>query len=688
MSITVNDNFKVNAPKLIDDRSKKVDGSPYFNKAEVLSSLPLSRRTVGLLVLIGEDYYYFKTGVALESDLHLLTPEVPTDIVETVTGNLVDNTDPSNPIVDLDPSTIDLSQFGNASANPFVRQTALDDKVDKIAGRGLSEANYTNTEKSKLATIETSAQVNKIERIYFNGDELPITSKAVYIDSQDDKITHLGNILTDENEVTFTTGFQWRINGQNYANASDFVTTIPYAGAGLERKDIVVVKDDNTMQRIAGTEVASNPVLPAVPPNTLLLSTISVYEDSIGTPTPPVIGDDFIAKVPLAVNVSVEGGEPIFHNTTILTEDRRFIIVDSYSGTGNILGILVEGGGTLYPDLRVVLRNDSGGDIILEHGYNTDIDIAGFYFQNGQDYRWRDGETIEFSYSGNSNKQLHSFSSSNASILEYNITSDVTAGAIEAGDTVIEGTTLTEFVEQLLLKTFYPTFTAYSISGNAGSAVEVGTGTKSITVNFTRGGIVGDAVGGIWNPTTVQGNVLGTATKYWIDSIDNGTTNSLNISKLTTLGSNSVDIAVDYGAGDQPKDSKGNNYLSPEPSGTLTGVATWTGFYYRTAIAGNSVPTASDIRNNYTARRSNAGVINMATGTSNVRFDLFLPQGSTLTSAIDQGNLGLDITSGFVLQGSDFSGLDANGDEVLYKHYVREIDNPYSVSSNIALTVT
>src|SRR5690606_30762128 len=202
MSITVNDNFKVNAPKLIDDRSKKVDGSPYLNKAEVLSLLPLSRRTIGLLVLIGEDYYYFKTGVTLESDLHPLTQEVPTDIVETVTGNLVDNTDPSNTIVNLDPSTIDLSQFGNASANPFVRQTALDNKVDKIPGRGLSEANYTNAEKSKLATIETSEKVNKIERIYFNGEKLQITSKAVYIESQDDKITHLRNILYDQNTST------------------------------------------------------------------------------------------------------------------------------------------------------------------------------------------------------------------------------------------------------------------------------------------------------------------------------------------------------------------------------------------------------------------------------------------------------------------------------------------------------
>lgn len=272
--------------------------------------------------------------------------------------------------------------------------------------------------------------------------------------------------------------------------------------------------------------------------------------------------------------------------------------------------------------------------------------------------------------------------------LENDVFSDVTTGAINAGDTVPEGTTFTEFVETLLSKTFYPTFTNWSISGNAGSAVEVGTNNKTITITFTRGNIVGDIDLGVWNPSLVQGQRLGVANKYWIDSIDNGTSNSLNISKITTLGSNSVPIAVDYDAGVQPLDSKGNNYLTPEPSGTLNGTATWTGFYYRTVIAGNSAPVASDVRNNYTARRSNAGVINMLTGTTATRFDVFVPTGSALTLAIDEGNLGLDITSSFILQMTDFLGEDANGDPVLYKHYIREIDNPYTVSSNIALTVT
>lgn len=39
-------------------------------------------------------------------------------------------------------------------------QTALDGKVDKITGKGLSEANFTDTEKTKLAGIATGAEVN------------------------------------------------------------------------------------------------------------------------------------------------------------------------------------------------------------------------------------------------------------------------------------------------------------------------------------------------------------------------------------------------------------------------------------------------------------------------------------------------------------------------------------------------
>ena len=59
--------------------------------------------------------------------------------------------------------------------------TALDDKVDKVEGKGLSTNDYTDAEKEKLATIAASAQTNVIETVKVNGTALTVTDKAVDI---------------------------------------------------------------------------------------------------------------------------------------------------------------------------------------------------------------------------------------------------------------------------------------------------------------------------------------------------------------------------------------------------------------------------------------------------------------------------------------------------------------------------
>jgi len=49
------------------------------------------------------------------------------EAVETVTGNLVDNTDPYNPIVNLTPSDYDLKDFTNNGVDPFLKESDLGD---------------------------------------------------------------------------------------------------------------------------------------------------------------------------------------------------------------------------------------------------------------------------------------------------------------------------------------------------------------------------------------------------------------------------------------------------------------------------------------------------------------------------------------------------------------------------------
>ena len=61
-------------------------------------------------------------------------------------------------------------------------QTALDKKVDKVSGMGLSQNSYTTTEKNKLSGIESGAEVNVIESVKVNGSPLPVSGKAVNVD--------------------------------------------------------------------------------------------------------------------------------------------------------------------------------------------------------------------------------------------------------------------------------------------------------------------------------------------------------------------------------------------------------------------------------------------------------------------------------------------------------------------------
>lgn len=61
----------------------------------------------------------------------------------------------------------------------------ITNKVDKEAGKGLSENNYTTTEKNKLAGISEGAQVNVLETVKLNGTALTASNKSVNIDLSD-----------------------------------------------------------------------------------------------------------------------------------------------------------------------------------------------------------------------------------------------------------------------------------------------------------------------------------------------------------------------------------------------------------------------------------------------------------------------------------------------------------------------
>lgn len=107
--------------------------------------------------------------------------------------------------------------------------STIPNKVDKEAGKGLSENNYTTTEKNKLAGIAAGAQVNVLESVKVNGTALTVSDKTVNIDLstyakksdiasaynyKGSKATY-ANLPTTGNEV----GDVWNVesDGMNYA---------------------------------------------------------------------------------------------------------------------------------------------------------------------------------------------------------------------------------------------------------------------------------------------------------------------------------------------------------------------------------------------------------------------------------------------------------------------------------------
>ena len=65
--------------------------------------------------------------------------------------------------------------------NVFATKDALNDKVDKVTGKGLSTNDYTTAEKTKLNGIAAGAQVNVLEKVSVNGTVQTITNKGVDI---------------------------------------------------------------------------------------------------------------------------------------------------------------------------------------------------------------------------------------------------------------------------------------------------------------------------------------------------------------------------------------------------------------------------------------------------------------------------------------------------------------------------
>ena len=147
--------------------------------------------------------------------------------------------------------------------------------------------------------------------------------------------------------------------------------------------------------------------------------------------------------------------------------------------------------------------------------------------------------------------------------LQDALTAAITVGGIDAGDTYAAGTSLETILIDLLNPVLFPTLTnpsgTIAIPGN--KILKNGSSsTVTVTATFNRGSI---------NPAYgTSGHRSGEATGY---TLNGGTAQSGNTWTETVTETNKqFQAVIDYNAGEQPKDSKGNNYSTPLPAGSVT----------------------------------------------------------------------------------------------------------------------
>lgn len=134
-----------------------------------------------------------------------------------------------------------LESLGIQAAGDYATTTQLNNKVDKVSGKGLSTNDYTTPEKTKLAEIEAGAEVNAINGISVNGAPQTPDEETKVVDitvpTKLSQLTNDGNFVVDANYVhtdkNFTEALETKLNGIAANAQVNVIETIAVNGSNL-----------------------------------------------------------------------------------------------------------------------------------------------------------------------------------------------------------------------------------------------------------------------------------------------------------------------------------------------------------------------------------------------------------------------------------------------------------------------
>ncbi len=264
-----------------------------------------------------------------------------------------------------------------------------------------------------------------------------------------------------------------------------------------------------------------------------------------------------------------------------------------------------------------------------------------------------------------------------------NVTINTDVGGLPSGTTINTGTSITDLIKLVGIKTYYPTFIAptLSLAINVDNGVEAGyTSDATLTATFNKGEIKGDLVEGVWNANAKQNDRAGDLDTYEINGVDNGGVNTKTLTdNVIEEGANVYNAKVYFATGPQPIDSDGNNYETPLAAGNITTSKTIYGyrklFYGLSSQATNSAEVRALSNSLLNPTNGTTFTINITSGASKVVF-AYPATLQDVTEVIYKEGLNADIKGIFTKTTVSVEG--ANGYTAIdYKVYTYTPINPF-----------
>ena len=415
--------------------------------------------------------------------------------------------------------------------------TILDSKVDKEVGKGLSEKNYTTAEKNKLANLTDNFKggfSNATDR------DAELTTPAVnwYILQHDtDTIWYYKDSVWIDTGNKSTGDMLKAIYDPTGKNADSFLMSNM-----VEDLDAKIM---TSAERVKLTSIEEGAQVNTVTKVNNKTGNVVLNKSDIGL--------DKVDNTPDVEKVVASAGKltnPVKINGEDFTGDKDIDIKFKTINNQNILGtgnINIESGSSL----PTFTESDKGKVLTIDN-------VSGV-------------PTWKPSTGGSGGSDTFTGSAA------------IDVGGVKVGDSW-EDAPLSDVVNAIINPELFPTFVnpSFSFTSTVNGFREVGSVTDiTFNVNFSRGSITpqysaeNNYRSGL--PTTYNYNgPVGSEVKANNTLTDTKTITGYSIA----IGNNTFSCSVDYSIGTQPKSSKGNDYNTPLPAGTLAAKSvTITGVY-------------------------------------------------------------------------------------------------------------